>query len=85
MWMLAFSNDLIIKKRENDEQDVIFSGPLPILQITFSFKLSQQNMFVFYWMVFSKMSCINLFSKVGLVCSLFGIDFCLIILMHVQS
>lgn len=46
--MLAFSNDLIIKKRENDEQDVIFSGPLPILQITFSFKLSQQNMFVFY-------------------------------------
>lgn len=83
--MLAFRDDLITKKGGKDEQDVMLSGPLPIPQIMFSSRLSQQNIFVFYWMVYSKMSCINLFSKVGLVCTLFGIDFCLIILMHVQS
>lgn len=46
--MLAFRDDLIIKKGGKDEKDVMLSGPLPIPQITFSSRLSQQNIFVFY-------------------------------------
>lgn len=83
--MPPFRDHFIEKKGGKDERVVMFAGPLPVPQITFSSMFSQQNIFIFYWMVHSKMSCIHLFSKVGLVCTLFGIDFCLIILMHVQS
>lgn len=82
--MLPLRDRFIIKKGGKDQQDVMFSGHLPIPQITFSSRLSQQIIFVFYWMEYSKMSSIHLFSKVGLVCTPFEIDFCLIILMHVQ-
>jgi len=60
--MLAFRDDLITKNGGKDKQDVMLSGPLPIPQITFFSRLLQQNIFVFYWMVYSKMSWIHLFS-----------------------
>lgn len=60
-WLL----EMILLWRK-DKQGVILSGPLA------SFGLSQQNTYVFYEIVYSKMSCcIQLFSKVGLVCTPF--------------